>query len=230
MKILGFDTSTDVITMSIIEDETVVGELNIKGNGGPVEKLTWELQRFLCNVRIPLQDIDGIAVGRGPGSWTGTRVGIVTAKVLAFTINKPLVGVSSFDALMEGSGLRQGKIFVINDFGAKRVFLGNYEVSNGAYKRIEDYQIVEVMELDSHAYSGGTIIGKGTVKHWDTLARFKDISVLPRMVFPQSRHIALIGLRALTSGSVDDCYTLTPIYVSLPKAQLMTHSETLPLQ
>lgn len=226
MKVLGFDTSTDTITMAVVEDEGIVGELSVRGPGGPVERLAWLLERFLGDLGRTIQDIDGFAVGAGPGSWTGTRVGIVTAKVLAFAGGKPIVGVSSFDALVEGSGVQQGNVFVISDFGKERIFLGTYEVSSGGYNRVGDYQVVGIGELASHVHKGGTVIGKGVVKHGDTLAGIAGVSVLPQAVFPAARHIAMIGLRTLSAGRGDDPSALTPIYVTPSQAEVVARSQS----
>ncbi len=112
MRVLALDTSTPVTTCALLEDEAVVWEKSIE----PPAKAGDVLPGALGD----LQGVQGIAVGLGPGSFTGLRVGLAAAKALAYALKLPLAGASSLQALaLDHKGLvhaateaRKGDLFV----------------------------------------------------------------------------------------------------------------------
>lgn len=104
MKLLAFDSSSKVGSIALLQEQNgvldLLGEwtLNID-NTFHSERLLWGVHHLLESSRTKLEDIDVFAVGTGPGSFTGLRIGLTTARTLAHTLNKPLVGVSSLAAL-----------------------------------------------------------------------------------------------------------------------------------
>jgi tRNA threonylcarbamoyladenosine biosynthesis protein TsaB len=99
MVVLALDTSTTGGSCAVTRDGVILRE----SQGDPARphdtRLPGELQALLDDARIPLQEVDVYAVATGPGSFTGVRIGIATMQGLAFAMGKPLIGVSTFDAL-----------------------------------------------------------------------------------------------------------------------------------
>jgi len=103
MNILAFDTATGVGTVAILQDETVLAERSIHA---PMSLLTWlipAIQDAMSEAGVTFNDLDAIAVGTGPGSFTGIRLGLSTAKTLAQVGNLPLYGVSTPEAVEDGT-------------------------------------------------------------------------------------------------------------------------------
>ena len=98
MKVLGIDTSTRTTAIGLIEDDEVLAEYNLRGRVSHSESVTDMIEEIFKKFEFSLDDIDLIAVGIGPGSFTGLRIGITIAKVLAFSLDKNLIGVSSLVA------------------------------------------------------------------------------------------------------------------------------------
>jgi tRNA threonylcarbamoyladenosine biosynthesis protein TsaB len=98
MLILAFDTATDVATSALVWDGEVLGELTSR----PVSVLE-DLDALLRRGGVRDSQVEGLVVGIGPGSFTGLRMGLATARTLAFSLDLELAGVSTLDALAAGA-------------------------------------------------------------------------------------------------------------------------------
>jgi tRNA threonylcarbamoyladenosine biosynthesis protein TsaB len=113
--ILAFDTATDVATSALVWDGEVLGELTSR----PVSVLE-DVDALLRRGGVRDSQLEGIAVGIGPGSFTGLRMGLATARALAFSLDIGLAGVSTLDALAAGApgstpviDARRGEVFAL---------------------------------------------------------------------------------------------------------------------
>lgn len=120
MTVLSFDTATDVATCALVRDGRVVGERRSRA-----VKILEDANELLAEAGLSPADLDAIVVGLGPGSYTGLRMGLVTARALAFSLGLPVAGVSTLDALAAGRpgalpviDGRRGEIFTLDDEGA----------------------------------------------------------------------------------------------------------------
>ena len=132
MLILAFDTATDVATSALVSDGEVLGERSSRAS-----TVLEDVDALLRQASAQTREIEALAVGIGPGSFTGVRIGLATARGLAFALGVPAAGVSTLDALAAGSpgalpvvDARRGEVFVLKD--EPRVLdPGKLEVANG---------------------------------------------------------------------------------------------------
>ena len=227
MKLLGFDTTTELLTMAVVEDERLMGELTVRDARGPTEHLVDLLRRFLQHLGLTVRDVDALAVGVGPGSWTGTRVGVMTGKVLAFATGKPVAGVPSFDAMVYGCGVQDGTVCVLSDFGRDSVFSATYEVNDGTYRRSTDYAAVPLEDVVKGIDRRTIFIGQGALRHREALSALDGPTLLPQVASPSGRCIALLGIRSLQDGADGNPDALVPLYVALPQAEIAAQSKAL---
>lgn len=115
--ILAFDTATDKLTAAIGTDKKVIAEIDMMAPRGHMERLLPAIENMLEEVKVELNEIDAIAVGLGPGSFTGVRIGVSTARGLAQGLNKKIVGIPTSDSIAWGLDW-EGKIACLLD--AKR--------------------------------------------------------------------------------------------------------------
>jgi tRNA threonylcarbamoyladenosine biosynthesis protein TsaB len=96
--VLAFDTATDVATSALVQDGEVMGE-----RASRAVRILKDVDSLLAEAALEREAIEGIVVGTGPGSYTGLRMGLVTARALAIALGAPVAGVSTLDALAAGA-------------------------------------------------------------------------------------------------------------------------------
>ncbi|MFJ7700136.1 tRNA (adenosine(37)-N6)-threonylcarbamoyltransferase complex dimerization subunit type 1 TsaB [Lysinibacillus fusiformis] len=138
---LGIETANTPLSIAVVKDGKVVAEMvqNIKltHSAGAMPAI----EEILARIDVKPNDLDAIAVSEGPGSYTGVRIGVTLAKTLAWTLQKPLVGVSSLKTLAANAVLYSGLICPI--FDARR---GN------VYTAVYQGETLEALVEDHHAH------------------------------------------------------------------------------
>lgn len=138
---LGIETANTPLSIAVVKDGKVVAEMvqNIKltHSAGAMPAI----EEILARIGLKPNDLDAIAVSEGPGSYTGVRIGVTLAKTLAWTLQKPLVGVSSLKTLAANAALYNGLICPIID--ARR---GN------VYTAVYQGETLEALEEDHHVH------------------------------------------------------------------------------
>src|SRR5687767_11852327 len=150
MLLLAFDTATDVATSALVWDGEVLGE-----QASRAVSLLEDVDALLRRGGVRDSQLEGIVVGVGPGSFTGLRMGLITARALAFALDLPVAGVSTLDALAAGAP-------------------GTLPVIDG--KRKEVFTLVDgapaVVRPDELRVAAGTVcVGDGAVRYRDLLER-----------------------------------------------------------
>jgi tRNA threonylcarbamoyladenosine biosynthesis protein TsaB len=102
-RLLALDTSTSMMSIAVLEAGKLLRETHIHAERNHSLFLMPMIQELVKNMGMKLADISGIAVGVGPGSYTGVRIGVTAAKTLAWTLKLPLIGVSSLEAMALGA-------------------------------------------------------------------------------------------------------------------------------
>lgn len=147
MTILAIDTSNNALGIALLEDNQVLGEYitNLKKNHSV--RILPAIQTLMNDCeRIPA-DLTKIVVAKGPGSYTGLRIGITIAKTLAWTLQIPLVGISSLEALASGTGRYfNGYLSPIFDARRGQVYTGLYQFKNGEIVTMEQDRLVMLTE------------------------------------------------------------------------------------
>jgi tRNA threonylcarbamoyladenosine biosynthesis protein TsaB len=113
--ILAFDTATDVATSALVRDGRVLGE-----RASRAVRILDDVHELLAEAEMEPESVDGLVVGTGPGSYTGLRMGLVTARALSFSLGAPVAGVSTLAALAAGApgavpviDGRRGEVFTL---------------------------------------------------------------------------------------------------------------------
>lgn len=102
-RLLALDTSTSTLTAALLEGDQIQGEVQSQSERNHSVNLLPSIQELLRSAGWKPADLDAVAVGQGPGSYTGVRIAVTAAKTLAWTIGKPLIGVSSLEAMAWGA-------------------------------------------------------------------------------------------------------------------------------
>lgn len=125
MKVLAFDTSSKALSLAILEDKQVLAEMTINIKKNHSITLMPAIDFLMASLDWTSKDLDRIVVAEGPGSYTGLRIAVATAKTLAHTLNIELVGMSSLLALVPYQ--QEGLFVPLMDARRNNVYAGFYE-------------------------------------------------------------------------------------------------------
>lgn len=123
MLVLAADTSLPILTVALVRDGALLGALALEGRGSRNEKLLPALDWLLEESGIDRNSIDLLAVTRGPGSFTGVRIGLATMQGLAMAIGRPICAMSTHEAAAFGE---PGEIAVIDDAGRGEIYVSHF--------------------------------------------------------------------------------------------------------
>jgi len=142
MLFLGIDTSSASGTVAVTSPERVLAEWTLEADRSHAARLLPHIRCLLREADLTLGDIRGIGVTVGPGSFTGLRIGIVTAKTLALVSGKPLVGRSTLDVLAAGLPHAAGLLCPVLDARRGEVYWALYRTDgSGCTERITEYRV-----------------------------------------------------------------------------------------
>ena len=125
MITLGIDTANQTLAIGVVEDEQILGQIqtNIKRNHSVT--LMPAIDQLFADLQISPKDIDRIAVSDGPGSYTGLRIGVTTAKTIAYPLDQELVGVSSLKTIAANcigvDNMLEEKMYTLGHTAGKKI-------------------------------------------------------------------------------------------------------------
>ena len=126
MLILAADTSLPFLSVALTDDETLIGAVALEGKGSRNEKLLPAIDWLLAESGIERARIELFAVTRGPGSFTGVRIGLATIQGLALALGKPVCAMSTHEAI--ASDFQNARRFVLaDDAGRGEFYISAYE-------------------------------------------------------------------------------------------------------
>jgi tRNA threonylcarbamoyladenosine biosynthesis protein TsaB len=192
MVILAFDTATELATSALVVDGEVVGERVSRAS-----TLLEDVDALLRQRGVHARELDALAVGIGPGSFTGVRIGLATARGLAFALDLPVAGISTLDALSVGA---PGAVAVV-DARRREVFA----LDDGP----------EVLRPDAlRVVPGTTCVGNGAVRYRAVLAGL-GAEIPPD---DDERHLPRARFHAALARDFGPAERVEPIYLRLPDA------------
>lgn len=230
MIILGIDTSTQVNTVALVQDGQLLCEAVLNTHKNHSQRLMPMIDMLLKEAGLTIEKVDGVAVSSGPGSFTGLRIGMTTAKVLAWSLHKPIVGIPSLDGVAFNAQGVTGIICPVLNARRSEVYTALYEMDKGKLKRMSAYMAMEPLELTKRLqnHTQITILGDGIEDFIDIFAEnLGDRLVIPSPVnrLPRASNIAYLGWQRLLKGEADDAANLTPIYVRKADAEIKLESK-----
>ena len=220
MKVLAFDTSSKALSLAILEDKQVLAEttINIKKNHSIT--LMPAIDFLMGSLDWTPKDLDRIVVAQGPGSYTGLRIAVATAKTLAHTLKIELVGVSSLLALVPEQV--EGLVIPVMDARRNNVYAGFYQ-SGQAVRPEAHLPLAEVLEIADAANQPVTFVGETTAFVEQIEAALPQATLQPTL--PNAAAVGRLGLD-LPSQSIHD---FVPNYLKRVEAEenwLKNHTES----
>lgn len=222
MKILGIDTTTKFLCIGIYDNGRVY-EYNLEVGVKLSSLLTQTLKRILDALGWQVSGIDYFACGLGPGSFTGARVGLATIKGLAFTFNKPIIGISTLDILaINANRAAFGWVIPIIDAKRNLIYCSVYKTKNGIAKRTTPYMLLREEELKRLVKTNSVILGDAVSLYKEELARFiKGLSFLDKDYwYPKARNIIALAQERIRDKKFSRPFDINPIYLYPKECQI----------
>ena len=226
MNILAIDTSTKKLCLGLINHKGKIVEHNLDSEMRHAELLLPKTKNALRRLQLSLSDVDYFAVGLGPGSFTGLRIGLATIKGFALALQKPVIGLSSLDILASNALPSDSKIICpLIDAKRNLLFTALYEVSlNNKLKRRSSYLLINIEEFlkrISH-YKLVTFLGDGLSLYQSRLRKkMRDSIFLKENTwYPRARNLIKLALDLIDEGRFKDARRIKPIYLYPKECQI----------
>ena len=210
MKILGIDTSGYVNAIGVTGDGKILADFSFDARTDSLEQIVDNIDNALKSSGVTLDDIDGIGVGRGPGSWTGIRVGVTTGKILAYSTGKPVAGISTLAALAHPFRERSARIISIIGAGTGNNVYAAFIQSEESHVAVTGNHFYgDIKELLQNITASSLLVISG--RDIDQINICKKHEVVTAS--PNGTLIALLAEERLRNGDTDDALSLTPLYL-----------------
>lgn len=219
MRVIGIETSAATGSVALIINGDLLDERFFTKGMRHGRELVPTVDAIVAHHGLRPEDIDLFAVSQGPGSYTGTRVGVTCAKTLAYALGKKVVGVPSLDVLAENAPASASMVYPAVDAKRERVYFCAYRRDSGGLIREADYQAIPVEEAAAAVEPGGFVLGDAIGLYGAEFAAAGAILADEELWLPRASAVARLGSDKLLSAGPDDPFGLAPIYLHRPEAE-----------
>ena len=227
MRVLSIDTSGRWNAIGLIDGNQALGDLVWEARDNSLRDVILNIDLVLGSAGLTLADVDGLAVGIGPGSWTGVRVGITVGKILAYATDKPLCGISSLDALAYQGRNVPTLICPVVDAGRGNVYAAFYRSGGETIARQGEYYAGDIEGLLKTVREPVLFLGDAVELHRQAIS--EGLGSLANYSSAgddqKGGAIALLASYRFERGESDDALSLAPLYLKEPLAQALLAQE-----
>jgi len=216
---LAIDTSTDTASVAIVQNSQVLAELTWHCEQNHTTELFPRLLQLLSQVKLSPESISGIIVAKGPGSFNGLRVGVSTAKGLAFSLGRPIIGISTLEVAAYPHAETGLPVCPIFNAGRGEIATAIYQKRNKRWCQLVAEHITTVDALCSQITTKTIFCGDFTPSIATQLSKQlkqKAIILPPAARLRRASFLAELGLKRLEAGDYDNPATLQPLYLRRP--------------
>lgn len=216
---LAIDTSTETASIALSSEGAVTAELTWHAGQNHTTELMPNLIYLLHQARANLEDIEGLIVAKGPGSFNGLRVGMSAAKGLVFALGIPLVSISTLEVEAFPFAFTLLPICPILNAGRGEIATALFQVKRGRWRRLLEERIIVVDNLLPEIKGRTIFCGKipQDVELWLRERLGRNALILGGMAgLRRAGYLAELGWRRLKDGDFDHSPTLQPLYLRRP--------------
>jgi tRNA threonylcarbamoyladenosine biosynthesis protein TsaB len=198
-KILGLSSATNTVGAAIIDGDCVISECSVTGDRARSERLISLVDEVIEKAGLDIKKIDAVAVATGPGSYSGLRGGLATAKALTAVLNKPIISVATLDAAAYNYIGHNGTVLVALNACRDDYNMALFGFENGLMKRLTKDITVKLSKIK------------------EVVSQVKgELTVAIDNAIPLAKNVAILGLAKLKNGETEDYLTLVPEYSHKP--------------
>ena len=225
MFVLGIEAATPVASVAVATEDKILAERMVNNRRTHSVNLMPMIKETILDAGICKEQLTGIAVAKGPGSFTGLRIGMSTARTLAQVLELPLIGVSTLEALAYSVGV-QGLICPILNARKNELYAALYKNTGQEQICLVPVQAINVQDLLQILANYEELIifaGDALPVYANSLKEVmgKYFHLAPHCTsFPRGAAIAELGLERLQQGTMDNPFTLLPNYARESEAEI----------
>jgi tRNA threonylcarbamoyladenosine biosynthesis protein TsaB len=227
--LLALDTSTAQVSVAFGDGGTVLGSVQLAGGRRHAEQLAPAIEHLRDQCRVRLDQLAAIAVGIGPGLFTGLRVGVTTAKVMAQALRIPVVGVPSLDLVASPLRHTERTIVAVLDARRREVFAARYRPVPGGVQRVSEYAVHAPAELVADLVADAAELPHGLLLAGDGLARFpQEFAALdhaelagPEFASPSVAALVALATARAEREEFEPATELRPLYLRQSDAEIV---------
>ena len=224
MKILALETATLAGSVALVDDALgLVGEVRINVAVAHAERLMPSITWLLDSSTTAVNDIDAIAVSIGPGSFTGLRIGLSTAKGFAFSLNRPIVPVPTLEAFARTIPFSRHPLCPMLDARKGEVYAGLYQWEGDRCAVVMPERAVSPADLLKGITETVVFMGEGAVIYRDEILSAMEGRALfapPSKMSPSASSVGELALEKLREGFSADPAGLIPRYIRKSEAEV----------
>lgn len=210
--ILNFDTATKNCSVSISNDGELLAseELNSEGYSHG-EKLHVFIEKVLKEIEIKFSDLAAVCVGKGPGSYTGLRIGVSAAKGICFALDIPLISIETLDILASTVAVQQGVIVAMLDARRLEVFSAVYNADGDRIRKTEA-QIIDSESFKEYLENGKVyFVGDGAEKCKELILHKNAVFIDDK--FPSAINMPVLAHEKFIKKEFEDVAYFEPFYL-----------------
>jgi tRNA threonylcarbamoyladenosine biosynthesis protein TsaB len=226
MKILAIDTATQHCSVAVCLDLSLLAETTLLRHQTHSKHLLKMIRQTISMAGIKLNEIDAFAVTRGPGSFTGLRIGLSCIKGLAYALDKPVVSVSSLEVLatqaMVTSNNNPLLICPLLDARKKEVYFSGFRYINNKLIQQNPEMVLSPEKLSLQIDGPSVFIGDGAIMYKDILTNtFKNAAYFPppQQNYIRAHTVAILAFERFQKGDTDSLSSLIPQYIRQSDAE-----------
>lgn len=210
--ILNIETATKNCSVSLAkEGKTIVlKELN-DGGYSHAEKLHEFMEAVIKQAGIEFTDLDAIAVSKGPGSYTGLRIGVSAAKGLCFALNIPLISINTLESLSQSISITEGYVIPLLDARRMEVYSSVYNEKNELVKNVEAEIITEASFEEFLSHKNCYFLGDGAEKCKDIINNTRAIFLDHK--FPSAAEMSVLSYLKYKKSDIENVAYFEPFYL-----------------
>ena len=222
MKVLAIDTSSNAASVAVVEDNVLLGEFILNHKKTHSQEIMPMLDDVLRRCGCEVSDIDLFAAAKGPGSFTGLRIGITTVKALAHSVNKPVIGIGTLEGLAYNLPFCEHTIVPIMDARRNQVYTGAYMWDGEDFREIGE---AEAMSIEECVASCGNFLetvflGDGVPVHKEFIKeKLGDKAIFAPASCNMQRASSIAMLALKRANEAESYYGLEPMYLRKPQAE-----------
>ena len=228
MSILSIDTSSQVSSVAVLSAERVAAEICMQGALTHSETLMPHIETALRMARVEKSELEGIAVSIGPGSFTGLRIGLASAKMMAYALHIPLIAVPTLEALVHHYICEGVRLVPMMDAQKGNVYAQEFSWrADGDALILQEERSLAILPLTEviagleNAEQPVILLGDAMQKK-TTLALPANVRLAPiHARMPRAACVGLAALTRLARGEMDDPVTVVPLYLRRREAEVL---------